>query len=587
MPSINISALTIYKRLLTSVKPYLLLFIIGIAGTAAVSCIDAAFAWLIKPIINQGFIARDKMFIQWLPLGIVAIFILRGITVFLSNYFIAKVGRNVVMDFRQQLFQHMLRLPASFYDGESSGQLLSRLIYNVEQVAEASTYALLIIVQEGVLAIGLLVVMFSLSWQLTLLFMIIGPIIVWVVRITSKRLRRLSQSVQKSVAEVSHITEESIEGYKVIRTFGGENYEIKKFFQATFSNRQRELKIVATNAIGTSSVQILISIAIAVILFLATLPKLEVSAGAFAALIAAMFTLLRPIRRINQVNGIIQKGVAGAQSIFELLDEKPEQDTGTLALKRAKGSISYQDVSFSYATKNKPVLNQINFHINAGETIALVGRSGGGKSTLVSLLPRFYEIESGSIAIDGTNIRHYRLADLRDQFALVSQNVTLFNDTIAHNIAYGRFEKASEADIIQAAVAAHAMEFINELPNGLNTLIGENGVLLSGGQRQRLAIARAILKNAPILILDEATSALDNESERHIQAALEALMRNRTTLVIAHRLSTVEKADRILVVDKGHIVEMGTHQELLRLNGHYAHLYALQFTDDVSAEASA
>lgn len=581
----NISTYLLYKRLLKAVKPYIGFFIIGIIGTAATSGIDAGFAWMIKPIINKGFIARDRVFIEWLPLGIIAIFLLRGCAVFLSNYYIAKVGRNVVMDFRQHLFAHMLRLPASFYDSESSGQLLARVIYNVEQVAEASTYALLIIVQEGVLAIGLIFVMLSLSWELTLLFMIMGPVITWVVRSTSRRLRRLSHSVQKSVGEVSHITEESIEGYKVIRTFGGEQYEKQKFDQATFLNRQRELKIVTTNALGTSSVQILISIAIAMVLFLATLPKLAVSAGSFAALIAAMFTLLRPIRRINQISGIIQKGVAGAQSIFELLDTSPEKDTGQIRLERAQGNITYQNVIFKYSQSKGLVLDNINIQIAAGEILALVGRSGSGKSTLVNLLPRFYEIESGVITIDGVDIRNYKLSDLRNQFALVSQHVTLFNDTIANNIAYGRFDKVSIEEIEKAALAAHALEFIRELPNGLNTLVGENGVLLSGGQRQRIAIARAILKNAPILILDEATSALDTESERHIQEALEGLMHNRTTLVIAHRLSTIEKAHRILVLDKGKVVEIGTHQQLLQLNGHYAHLHALQFKEEARSVA--
>lgn len=570
----------LYKRLLAATKPYLWLFVIGIIGTASASGIDAGLTWLIKPIINQGLINRDPVFIRMLPLLIVVVFVFRGIAVFLSNYCVAKVGRSVVMDFRQRIFNHMLKLPAGFYDGESSGQLLSRLIYNVEQVAEATTYALMIVVQEGVLAIGLIFVMFMLSWKLTLLFMVVFPLMMGLVRYTSKRLRRLSQNVQKTMGEVSHIAEESIEGYKVIRTFGGEQYERGKFTRATKNNQQREMKIVATNAISTAATQIIISFSIAMILVVATLPSMSITAGSFTALVAAMFTLLRPIRRINQVNNIIQKGLAGAQSIFELLDIAPENDTGTLTLGRVKGEVEYRQVNFRYPNTEKVVLNDMNFHIRPGETVALVGRSGSGKSTLVSLLPRFYEMQQGSILMDGVDIREYRLADLRSQFALVSQQVTLFNDTIGRNIAYGRLSEVKEADIIQAAEAAHAMEFIAEFPQGLDTLIGENGVLLSGGQRQRLAIARALLKNAPILIFDEATSALDTESERHIQAALEALMRNRTTLIIAHRLSTIEKADRIFVLDKGCIVEAGTHAQLLSRNGHYARLHALQFQDE-------
>jgi len=576
----SVSSVQLYKRLLTAVKPYLWVFVIGICGTAAASGIDSGLAWMIKPIINDGLVGRDPEFLRILPIAIISIFILRGIAVFLSNYFVAKVGRSVVMDFRQQIFAHLLRLPASFFDKQSSGQLLSRLIYNVEQVAEATTSALLLVVQEGVLAIGLITVMFVLSWQLTLLFMIVFPLMAWLVRNTSKRLRKLSINVQQTMAEVSHIAQESIEGYKVIRTFGGETYEKDKFTRATLNNRLREMKIVATNAIGTAATQVVISFSIAMTLVIATMPSVSVSAGSFAALIAAMFTLLRPIRRINQVNNIIQKGLAGAQSIFDLLDIAPEKDTGTKALGRAKGAIEYNKVSFVYPDTTKEVLSEINFKVKPGETIALVGRSGSGKSTLVSLLPRFYEIMNGNILIDDVDIREYKLADLRDQFALVSQQVVLFNDTIAKNISYGKLSTVSEADIIKAAEAAHAMEFIRELPEGIHSLVGQNGVLLSGGQRQRIAIARALLKNAPILILDEATSSLDTESERHIQSALEQLMKGRTTLIIAHRLSTIENADHIFVVDKGRIIEIGTHQELLHKGGHYARLHAYQFKDE-------
>lgn len=578
------SAYQLYKRLLRSIKPYYFIFFIGIIGTAAASGIDAALAWMIKPIINNGLIARDVAFIKILPAIIVFTFIVRGISVYLSNYYINRVGRSVVMDFRQQIFAHMLKLPASFYDEESSGQLLSRIIYNVEQVAQATTNALLVVVQDGVLGIGLIVVMFLLSWKLTLLFLIIMPLMSWVIRITSRRMRHLSQKLQQTMGEITHIAEESIEGYRVIRTFGGEEYETGKFYKANRDNLHREMKVVATNSLGTAITQILISFAIAMTLALATLPSIAVSTGAFAAMVASLFSLLRPVRRITQINNNIQKGIAAAQSIFELLDIAPEKDQGTKPLLRAKGNITFKTVSFAYAQNSRQVLSEINFEIKAGETIALVGRSGSGKSSLVSLLPRFYEVLSGQILIDDVDIRDYRLTDLRNQFALVSQQVTLFNDTIGRNISYGRLGGVSEEEIIAAAEAAHAMEFIRELPQGLNTLVGENGVLLSGGQRQRLAIARALLKDAPILILDEATSALDTESERTIQAALEVLMRRRTTLVIAHRLSTIEKADRILVLDKGLILESGTHQELLLHQGHYARLHSLQFKDEELVE---
>jgi subfamily B ATP-binding cassette protein MsbA len=573
-------SISIYRRLLQSLRPYLNIFIIGIIATILESLADAGFISLIKPIIDKGFIARDQQFIHWLPVIIVAIFFCKGILSFVSNYYVNKVGRRIITDFRQRIFNHLLRLPTSFYDRQTSGQLLSLIIYNVEQVAEATTFALLTLVQEGFLIIGFLVVMFVNSWQLSSLFIIATPLIAWIVRQTSRRLQMLSANVQKAMGEVTHVAEESIEGYKVIRTFGGEEYERKKFVAATELNQHREMKIIVTDTLGASAVQLLAAIPISIILFLATMPSLNISAGSFAVILGAMVSLLRPMRRLTRVNSIIQKGIAGARSVFELLDEDTEKDHGSVELKRAKGTIEFNNVTFSYPQSTRVVLNNISFKLHAGETIALVGRSGSGKSTLVNLLPRFYELNNGEIFVDGVNICQYRLNDLRNQFALVSQHVNLFNDTIAKNIAYGCSEQVCENDIKNAAKAAYAFDFIQQLSNGFDTLIGENGVLLSGGQRQRITIARALLKNAPILILDEATSALDTESERYIQAALEQLMHNRTTIVIAHRLSTVEKADRILVLDNGIILESGTHQELLTCNGHYAKLYAMQFIEN-------
>lgn len=577
----TVTTVALYRRLFKAIAPYWILFVIGILGTTGNSGIDAMMAWLVKPVINKGFIARDEAFIRILPLAIVIIFIARGVTGFLSDYCITRVGRNVVMDFRQQVFAHFLKLPAAFYDQNSSGQLLSILIYNVEQIAQASTDALLIVVQEGCLAIGLIIVMFSVSWELTLLFVVTAPLMVLIFRYTSKRMRKVSSKVQETMGHVTHVAEETIEGYKVIRTFGGEHYEADKFNQATRLNRQREMKVIIADSLGTTGVQLLSSIVIAATLMLATSSVLKISAGSFAAMIAAAVALLRPVRRLTQVNNRIQKGLAGAQSVFALLDRPVEQDQGVIPLLRSQGNIAYQAVSFSYPNTTHQVLQDINLEINSGEVIALVGKSGSGKTTLVNLLPRFYDVTAGKILIDGVDIRDYKLADLRQQFALVSQHVTLFNDTIAHNIAYGRLGTVTEAEIKEAAKAAHAWEFIEHLPQQLNTLVGENGVLLSGGQRQRLAIARAILKNAPILILDEATSALDTESERHIQAALEDLMRHRTTLVIAHRLSTIENANRIVVMEQGKIIEMGTHQTLLQQQGAYARLHALQFRNDL------
>lgn len=586
MTTVGPKGVVTYKRLLSATKKYWPVFLMGIIATLIVSFIDASFAWLVKPIINKGFIDRNIHFIRWLPPIIVIIFVFRGLAGFSSNYFIYRVARYVVMDFRRAIFSHLLKLPVRFYDRHNSGHLLSTIIYNVEQVAEASSDSLVTVLRQGSSAIGLVGVMFIVSWELALLFLIIAPIIAWVVQKVSLRLRRLSSNVQKSVGEVTHIANEAIDAYKAIRLYGGEQYENHKFDQATKSNRQRELKVIVTNSIGTSLVQLLIAVPIAVVLFFATRPALGISAGSFAAVVSAMIMLLSPMRRLTMVNSYIQKGIAGAESIFDLLDEDVERDKGTTTLARAKGKIEYRHVNFKYERSKVPTLQEINFTVEPGKTVAIVGNSGSGKTTLINLLPRFYDLSSGEIIIDGINIRNCRLQDLRNQFALVSQHTTLFNDTIAHNIAYAQADTDAKA-VLVAAQAAHVMEFVNQMPDGMNTLVGENGVLLSGGQRQRIAIARALFKNAPILILDEATSSLDTHAERHIQSALENLMQQRTTLVIAHRLSTIENADSIIVMEKGKIIETGTHQELIAQESAYAQLHRMQFSEQISAhEAS-
>ena len=577
--TIDNTGLQTYKRLLQSAKPYWMMFVIGAVGTIILSLTDAGFAWLVKPIINHGFVKRDRSFIHWLPILIFVVFILRGCAGFISSYFIARVARTVVRDLRRVIFSTLLRLPASFYDRNNSGYILSTIVYNVEQVAQACSDALLTILRESSLAIGLVVVMFAVSWELALLFFVITPLIAWVVKWSSTRMRRLSANVQQSVGDVTHVAGEGIDGYRVVRLYGGQQYETEKFFKATKYNLQRELKVVITNSVGTASVQLLVAIPIAITLLVATNPSLHISPGSFAAMVTAMITLLRPVRRMSTVNTDIQKGVAAADSIFNMVDEPVEKDAGTRTLFRVKGDIQFQAVSFIYQTATKPILKNISFSVRAGKTVAIVGKSGSGKSTLMNLLPRFYEIDSGDITIDGVNINLYQLADLRKQFAFVSQDTTLFDDTVANNIAYGFEGVVPKEKIIRAAEAAHALEFIEQMPKGFNTKIGEDGVLLSGGQRQRIAIARALLKDAPILILDEATASLDLHSERQIQMALDDLMKDRTVLVIAHRLSTVENANSIIVMDEGEIVEIGTHHSLLDKNGFYAALYSAQFKE--------
>lgn len=567
-----------YFRLLKYGKPYWIAFSLAILGSLLNSGIDGYYVYLLKPLTDKGFIDKDPVFLFWIPFIIMGLFIGRAMAAFLGDYFMGWVSRHVVMAFRQAIFKHLLSLPSAYYDKTTSGQLLSLIVYNTTQVASACTDALSDMTEAGFLVLSLLIVMFSISWRLTLLFFTVVPLIAFFIKITSARQRRLSHRIQDSMSDITHVAEEVIEGYRVVRLFGGETYEADKFNKCTKRNVAQELKLIVTKSLSVSGVQFLGACALSVIIVCSTSKgTLALTAGEFAAMMAAMLALLKPMKQLTKVNTKIQRGIAGAQSIFTFLDEPRENNQGKQGLAKAKGKLVFDEVSFAYQS-NFPVLKNISFTISPGEVIALVGSSGSGKSSLVSLLPRFYEVEQGNIFIDDINVKDINLQDLRHQFAYVSQHITLFNDTIANNIAYGLFDRpVKETELKEVAAAAHALEFIQGLPQGFDTMVGENGVLLSGGQRQRLAIARALLKDAPFLILDEATSALDTESERYIQEALTLAMCSRTTLVIAHRLSTIEKVDRIMVLKEGQIIEMGTHQALLAKNGAYAKLHRLQF----------
>lgn len=580
------SAREIYARLLRYAAPHWRMFAIAVLAMLVFAATNTGFAALMQPMIDGSFVERDPATIQTVPLMIIGLFLLRGLANFTSVYCMASVGREVIHNLRRAMFTKLLHLPTRFYDRTSSGDLLAKLIYDVEQVNQAATSALANVVRDGFTIAGLLIWMSYINWMLTLIFIIVGPPIVIGVAWVNRRFRRISKRIQTSMADVTGVSEEAISGHRVVKIFGGHAYESGRFEQINNANRKLNLKLIAASAGSVGLIELIAATALAGIIYLATLPSVleSITVGKFMSFIVAMMLLLPSIKRLTTVMPMVQRGVAAAESIFTLLDADAEKDTGTRSLTRPQGAVQFQRISFAYDQNKGDVLRDIDIDVAPGQCVAFVGRSGSGKSTLVSLLPRLYDIEHGAILLDGVDVRELTLRNLRDHIAWVGQDVVLFNDTIARNIAYGALGEVSEEAIVRAAEAAHAMDFIRRLPDGLNTLVGENGMLLSGGQRQRLAMARALLKDAPILILDEATSALDSESERHIQAALAEVMSNRTTLVIAHRLSTIENADQIIVMDHGRVVEQGRHRELLARGGHYANLHKLQFSTDSGAE---
>ncbi|MFI3187149.1 MAG: lipid A export permease/ATP-binding protein MsbA [Methylococcaceae bacterium] len=572
------ASVQIYKRLLTYVKPYSGLFAISIVGFLMYSGTQTLFAALIKHIIDT-LQTETREGMNYLPLLFSGLIIVHGIGAYIGNYFLAKVSTNVVHALRCEIFDQYTRLPTAYFDANNSGYMISRITNNVGQVTQAVTDSVRTFVREGFTAIGLLIYLFYSNWMLSLVFVAITPIIVVLVSYVSKRLRGISKKIQESIGDMTHITSELVGGHRVVRSYGGEEYERRRFQESSSYNRAQSLKLSTTMAIHNPIMQFIIAIALSVLMYMALFFMKQASVGEFVGYLTAAFLLPKPIRSLSDANSDIQKGIVAAESLFEILDEPGELDEGTYQTKRCSGALEFKNLSFMYPGAKELALKDISFKAEPGQTIALVGASGGGKSTLANLVSRFYPHDQGEILLDGVEINNYELTNLRAQLALVNQQVTLFNDTIANNIAYGSLATSTRSEITAAATDAYAMEFVAKLVQGLDTEIGENGVMLSGGQRQRLALARALLKDAPILILDEATSALDTESERFIQAALQKVMSNRTTLVIAHRLSTIENADMILVMDHGRIVERGSHRELIEQNGAYARLHSMQFKE--------
>ena len=573
------TSIELYWRLLRQIAPYRFIFSLALLGMVIVALTEVALPALMKPLLDGTFVHKDAALMSWMPLIILGITAVRGGGEYMASYSISWVGNKLVTDLRVAMFGKLLTLPTAYYDDHASGNLISKLTYDVTQVTAAATSVLTAIFKDSVSLVGLLAYMLWLNWQLTLLALVMTPLIVGVVRLISIRLRNSSRAVQQVMGGVTQVLQETIDGHKVVKLFGGQRYEAARFHEQADRVRRFMMKQVTAAAASVPVVQLLAGIALATIVYLATQQSNanEITVGEFVSFITAMLMLTAPLKRITSVNEPLQRGLAAAESVFELIDQAGESDPGSTTIARARGEIRFDNVSFSYGDDRRPALDAITLTIHPDETVALVGASGGGKSTLANLVPRFYRPTSGRMLLDGHDLETLTLMSLRANIALVSQDVVLFNDSVAANIAYGVMRDTSKAEIVAAAEAAHAMEFIRAMPQGLDTLVGENGVKLSGGQRQRLAIARALLKNAPVLILDEATSALDSESERHVQAALETLMQGRTTIVIAHRLSTIEKATRIVVLDGGRIAETGSHRELLEKGGIYAKLYNIQF----------
>ena len=580
--------LTAYRRLLGYIQPYRTQFIFGILGAILFALTMTSFSLFAKKFGDGTLTHRDPRSIVWVPLVVIGLFILRGTGDFTQTYFMGYVGRHVVNRVRRDVFRRILMLPVGYFDRHSSAALLSRLTYNTEQIGTATTDSIIIVVRASLTIVGSIIFLLWLNARLALIALTMGPLVGWLVSIINRRFRRYSRRIQDSMGDVTRVAKESFEAPRLVKVYNAERHVYQQFDAVNDHNLRSNMRLVLTRGVSNPTVQLVTAFGLAFVLWIAIADAIHgrMSMGDLLGFFAALVSIAQPLRELVGVAGPLQQGIAAGQSLFELLDEPVEPQGGALTILRARGEVQFDQVSFRYGadtatdephTRRAAALVEVSLQVAAGESLAIVGRSGSGKSTLVNLLPRFYDATIGSVRIDGSDVREYQLPSLREQIAVVSQDVVLFNDTIRNNIAFGR--EVPDAAIERAAEAAHILEFVRDQPQGLDTLVGDRGMLLSGGQRQRIAIARALLKDAPILILDEATSALDTEAERHIQAALAQLVRNRTTFIIAHRLSTVEQADRILVLDAGQIVESGTHQQLLSLGGLYAQLHRLQFSD--------
>lgn len=572
----------VYGRLWRYVIPYKLIGLVAVIAMAGMAAIEATMVWLVEPLMDETLVEHNLETSRWMPFAFIGVFIGRGIAGFATEASLGWIGRSVISSLRRDVFNKFLTLPSRFIEQHSTGPMLSRMTYNVEMVAESVTSVVTIMVRDLLTVFAAMGVMIYQSVRLFVFVMILLPIIAVLIRVLGTAFRRYSGRIQDSVGEVTQVTEEVLTGNRVVKIFGGYDYESERLAEVDQRNFRQNLKLIRSRALGVAVTQVIFGVGVAGVIYAAGVESVngELSPGSFMSFFGAMMLMLQPLRRITNVNATLQRGIAAGDSLFKIIDEEDEVDSGTYRSEDVCGKVEFRNVHFSYGDDDSPVLRDVSFSVDAGKSIAIVGHSGSGKSTLVGLLPRFYDANKGQILLDGTPVQDYELGNLRANISLVSQDVILFNDTIANNLAYGQLRQCTRAELLQAAEAAHVIDFAEGMSEGLETVVGDRGILLSGGQRQRIAIGRALLKNSPVLILDEATSSLDTKSERRIQEALGRLMRDRTTLVIAHRLSTVESADQIIVLDQGRIVESGTHRELLAAQGVYAGLYKMQFADE-------